>query len=841
MNKTTHIRTLFVVWLCLLTSLASAKTAPVAHVQSATLSSDDEGLTVQLVVSAPSTHSCDELDVLVRLSRENKKSTSMLDVFASLDTQWQHISLEDGDEDDVMVGMTELSPIRPTVDVLVQQRSEELFIRYRSARTIEAGSQQTISIGPLAYADDNKENPLTPTAVVIGHVASPLTNADIESFVQGGPLGILVLLRTVGLEGKESTRRVRAEEFSENAEFVGSLQKSLKSALLKGADPTPLATAVRLRVLGLIDPDAYVQSVVPFLKSSHTPASSQALGALLEQVRDNDPFGWEALAFVLPSENAEDPMVAVMGAAVDRLPPNDVAQLMVRIDGLEKTQSGKGWRFASTAGGSWLRGMEKWTDEELGAVLDRMIRWRVSSVVLGFFSDGHWKDWTGRFSREERLKRAIALTQASMPLELVRLMGDVDSKRRTFAHDVVVAGGASASKVVRSELERLGHPLASKDKVGLPQQASVLQGQYLAPFAEPYIDEAQRVLSLRTLGKQGSCYDPLLRGRTEVHPALAYPPRLWARCRAEGANELLQSGQVDRALKLIQQAVADAPNDAEVVRWLRPVQMGKLRQLVGEGKVAKAQEYAMKLDPKREQREIQTILEQLSALGAPIKIRTERVSLLRLIFASFLMVLGVFGFAGRTWSIRRSMAFARTLSEDEPTDFRSSGRRIVITDHAMLIQRGLGYRLVPWAETRLVCRVPASGGRSEGLMFWFASGDGFFMRTSGLSDASAVVELSGTYLKQAGVHIQELESDDAEMTAENEYMVDLLTRRNRVRVIGQAIAIGIGVVGTVLAMFADTAGTDIALSQWLQAIGIGLGGGLAAWVAVDILIPMSRG
>ena len=77
-------------------------------------------------------------------------------------------------------------------------------------------------------------------------------------------------------------------------------------------------------------------------------------------------------------------------------------------------------------------------------------------------------------------------------------------------------------------------------------------------------------------------------------------------------------------------------------------------------------------------------------------------------------------------------------------------------------------------------------------------------------------------------------------TAENQFMMRALMKRDRMRSIAQAIGLGLGVLATVFVWFAYTDVATISFGQWGQAIAVGLGASLTSLSAIDILIPLSK-
>ena len=826
-----------------------AQSNRIVGVHSVQLTSGDDGMTVHLALVAPKEHSCHEIDLLVRIARDDDSSrATLLKDLSRIDTQWQRAALGELGDEVIAMAPTELSSLRPDTEVAIQEYRDRLYLRFRMSRTIPAGDTVKLSIGPLAYEDSDADDPLRASAVVIGHVVSPIRVADFDVIASSGPIGLLVLLRSVGLEGDAATRRVRIQALRSQEGFLNALEKSVRGELEHGrnANRDELATAARLRVFSLLDSASFGRFVPLVLASGHRKELAVSLGKVLTRLQKEDPFSWEALSFLVPADEPPDPVLAVLGAGVEDMKAEDI---IVLLDAIQAGQSGhpeSTQTFLEATGAGWLQGASGWDDKTLKRVLRILEKRQVASAVVGFFGDRAW-DRLGRLYPGDKLfQLAKKMTEKAIPVQLVRIMGDSDPARREFAFDLVVERHRVSRPVVTAELARLGHPLAQLDPPEDPADPDAkewpmtLQGLYLASYAAPYVEEAERVLYLRRLGKRGSCYDPLQRGRIEVHPRLGYPVQMWARCRAEGAYELLQSGESDAAVALLESAVNDAGDDPEVRRWVMPVMLGKVRQLVADGQLLEARRMLGRIDPDNQHGGARSLLRQIETLRQPKVERSRKHALLLKIFAVFLMVLGVGATVGQWISLRRTTRFVSDLSEEKPRAFRVGNRSYLVTDHALLVRRGMVRRLIPWAEIREVCRVPPSTGMGEGLLFWYTSGDGFLVSVGRLRESGAFIDAVQRYLKELSVPLVEAESMDDVATAENQFMMRALLKRDRLRAVAQAIGLGLGVLATVFVWFVYTDVEFISLGQWGQAIAVGLGISLTSLSAIDVLIPLSK-
>jgi hypothetical protein len=826
-----------------------AQSNRVVDIHSVHMTSGDDGMTVHLEVVAPREHSCHEIDLLVRIARDGDSSrATLLKDLSRLDTQWQRAVLGELSDETITMAPTELSSMRPDKEVAIQEYRDRLYLRFRMSQSISAGDRLKLSIGPLAYEDSGEDNPLQASAMAIGYVLSPIHVADFDAIASSGPIGLLALLRSVGLEGDAATRRVRIQALRSQEGFPNALKKSVRGELLEGhnANLNELATAARLRVFALLDSASFGRFVPLVLSSPHRKGLAVPLGRIWTKLQREDPFSWEAMSFLVPANDPIDSVLAVLGAGVEDMKEEDVIGLLDATQAHQSFPPDSTQVFLEAAGVAWLQGASNWDDQTFKRVLGILEERQVASAVVGFFGDRVW-DRLGRlFPGDDLFQLAKTMTEKTMPVQLVRAMGDSDLARREFAFDLVVDRQKVSRGVVTAELARLGHPLAQFDP---PEESTdpyakewplTLQGLYLAPLAHPYVEEAERVLYLRRLGKRGSCYDPLQRGRIEVHPRLGYPVQMWARCRAEGAHELLLSGETDAAVTLLESAVTDAGDDPEVRRWVMPVMLGKVRQFVADGQLLEARRMLGRIDPENQHGGARSLLHQIETLRQPKVERSRKHALLLKIFAIFLMVLGVGATIGRWLALRRATRFVNDLSEDKPLEFRSGHRSYLVTDHALLVRRGMVRRLIPWAEIREVCRVPPSTGIGEGLLFWFTSGDGFLVSVGRLSDSGTFIEAVHRYLQELSVPLVEAESMDDVATAENQFMMRALMKRDRMRSIAQAIGLGLGVLATVFVWFAYTDVATISFGQWGQAIAVGLGASLTSLSAIDILIPLSK-
>ncbi len=861
--------------------LATAAAADMAQVTAVSATVSASGISGSVTVTVPPNRAALDLDLLVRVSQlPLAEGRSVFEDLVGGAALWQSLHWEKvrlgGDtlEPHVYSKPTSLPPIEPGKEALVMVRDKTVFIRFRPSAEVSVGtSTHKFAInGKVPGLESGTEAKVD--AGVVGYRVNPIAVVDFDQMATQSTTGLLALLRSTGMTGSDAERESRIAALKARGEFLGDLTAMLSKELAGGGTGTALGIALGAWILPQIDPARFTELSVATLDNKGRASFAERFKQNLEPLKSIEPMLYKvAEEHVIPPEGKADLVTRILAKAAGALPPSELVNFVLTVS--SKVPESDAAVFALAAGPSLLRGMASWAVEDIQKVLGLLAKWKTATAVPSLLPPETWPVLVQKVGEEALANAVKAMTQEVMPIEVVRLMGDHAEGRRKFAFGVVTSGGLGSMTTVAGELTNLGYPpkeplgaeALQKDAKLLEKLAGRLQGIQLVPLAADYEAKAARLEQANT-----DCTETLLEARRAIHPELALPEPLWARCRSLSARRLLEEGKVEEAVKLVREAFADAPEDAKVERRMKEIHKKHAEKQIRAGDFAAATETIAAVDPARRDPEFIALLADIkSEQGRLAKARGDRVGAVALyseahrldyrhtipddlladptsgtrqfVLGALWVCLAAGVAAGLTRFRRRRIALTEfmNLAEGNPREFHGpAGRRVLVASHALLSLRPFSHRIVPWSEVTSVLKMPAGEGHSGGLLIWQGGDDAFFIPQTAVGHYVDLVAAVSEFLKDENVDVTDAGALDPEKTVDSFDMAREVASRDLRRRLGGLAALGIA--GLAFALFAllDVGAGLERFHQLLVGSGLAVGVGLIlAWV-VDRMFPYSR-
>ncbi len=844
------------------------------------LETDAGGMHLKLTVHGIADRTCEDLEVILRLGRmELESDVSVIDDLmegrspSSLMT-WTRIRLPGGAvlDEAVQLGALDEAPIESDSVVLVTERADRLFVRFRLAESLGPGEVRRVAFR-LPFADKDPDRPLITSGAAIGCAVSDVLPSDAFRFMERGLVGAVVLLRSFGLEGDPARRQKRLAALQKRHDFALELVRAFEASLADDASrPDPLATAATLWLIPQVSARAFLTLTQRTLlgdKSARQRALlwADALDQRVSALRRTAPSLWSlAMSHLMPRSGPASLLVRLFAMAAQPLRPPDAATFLLamgKVDSGEAELTARALVQVSAAG--LLRGLETRPLGTVEEVLKLLAKWRVAPAVVTLLDASAWGTFIERVGRARLLSVASAMTRNAMPQRALDALGSSDKLLRAFALELVTTGRAPALQAVGERLLREGFPVRghtdaqayAKDPNRLIKLVGRLQGIVLAPLASAAEAEASFLHA-----RGGDCLAPLDAARAALHPRLLMPEPLYSQCRALRALDLLGDGQIDAAEKLIGLAMRTAGDDPQVrERWVR-IGVARGRRLLEQGDVAGAEGSLAEVDPNREHNDTSGLRAAIEALrgdqaraagdlaaarrhytearrldpsrapadallqdpGAPA--RRVLFSLLSLLLLSGVVATGV-----RWWRTTRSVKAVLQLTDEAPTRLTGPrSRRLFVAEHALLSLRSLSHRLIPWADVRAAHRIDG-GSEDAGLLLLHGSGETFFISVAACDRFDELLDAVRPQLAAFSVEIE-----DSAPLGSTETVKQLLKGDVHARLLSRS-ALGLGVVAALIVTMMDL-GTGLGLfGRLLAGAGLGCGLSLLTLGLPDTLLP----
>ena len=551
-----------------------------------------------------------------------------------------------------------------------------------------------------------------------------------------------------------------------------------------------------------------------------------------------------------------------MASGVLKLSSPRNADLLLRIE-KEKPKGPTVATFVRAGGAAFLRGAHRIPAAKAEGVLQALGKRAAADAVASLFRvvKGSQIQLTALDSRVGRpvvFAAARAMTSQRVPAVLADAVGMSTAPGRDFAKQLLLVGGPRALATVDAKLAELGFGATARSAgsdagTALADRIERLQSVLLTPRAAELEAEAERLVV-----QDGDCLAPIEKARETIHPLIVVPAELEARCLAIRADILLNEGKLDEAAERLGRARLLAPDDVTVTRQYVGLSVARARGLVESGKLDEAEalfmagglkgpavdsvradiaqkrgEAALEAgdrDGARAYFEAAHNLDQ-SKHSADQALADPNATTDRALWALFIVLLmvGLAASGFRQLARRRAIRDFEMLADEKPARFSGpGGRRIQVGGHALLALGRFSHRLVAWAELEGGYVMPGRG-KDAGLLLWHHSGDAFLMSSAGCDAFDEALAASRTALAESRVPFFNSSGDDEVAEAENEAMIERLTKRAGMRRVAFAVAIGLGLL----------AALGVGLLNPIPGLGIGLAIALVATSIADTLLPMS--
>ena len=603
--------------------------------------------------------------------------------------------------------------------------------------------------------------------------------------------------------------------------------------------------------------------------------------AALKQAEETQTLRWSlAMDFVVPRKGPAEVTTRLLGLTVHMLAPPAHADLTLALKTAVVTPEADALAMSltQTAGSALIRGIETWPASKAEAVLTALGKWGVADAagpLLGGELEAKMPSvLLARVGRPVVVAALRKMTATNMPHALVDQLGSEVDERAKLAYDVVSRGGPAALAAVAEKLTQRGYPptvattaaALKADPALLERLTWQLQGLLMTPLAWQFEAEASRLLTL-----EGDCLAQFEAAQKSVHPKILLKQPLYARCQALRAYHLMGTGSQDDAETLIRKAVAEAGGDDKVRRRYVAIMAARARAHLDAGDIEKTEAIIAEIDPHHKDPQILGLLADISTTRGRVALQSgdqeaaqrhfieakrldpskptaksllvDPTTGMRSFLITILVILLVVGFTSvglRYLGRVRTQGSFQMLMEEPPQSFSGpGGRRLLVGGHALLTQRRLVYRLVPWMEVRDAFVVGGDGGHS-GLLLWLGSGDAYLIPANAVRQFDAFVELATRYLTESGVPVHLGRPEEDWVAQENDATVHRMLNRDRQHSIARMVGLALGVMVAVGLAFIDVgAGVSAPLRTLL---GLGIGGGivLTTVVIADTLFPVPR-